>query len=104
MEIFKDYKVTPLEYGNILLETKDYYIVEDSPKDLVEIMITDQKLRTHSYKFTLQTSDSKTFAISTLYMFGTGNLKIDFNYKSNANGCVKEIAAIEKLAFTSAVK
>ena len=24
MEIFKDYKVTPLEYGNILLETKDY--------------------------------------------------------------------------------
>lgn len=24
MEIFKDYKVTPLEYGNILLETKEY--------------------------------------------------------------------------------
>lgn len=24
MEIFKDYKITSLEYGNILLETKDY--------------------------------------------------------------------------------
>lgn len=35
MEIFKDYKVTPLEYGNILLETKDYlYEITTFRKDI----------------------------------------------------------------------
>lgn len=35
MEIFKDYKVTPLEYGNVLLETKDYlYEITTFRKDI----------------------------------------------------------------------
>ena len=35
MEIFKDYKITPLEYGNILLETKDYlYEITTFRKDI----------------------------------------------------------------------
>lgn len=35
MEIFKDYKVRPLEYGNILLETKDYlYEITTFRKDI----------------------------------------------------------------------